>query len=359
MLDDQYSSTQMPAQETDITHVLVIALVVMIGGLVVMMSNNFVQTPTSSSTRASAPKLPAEDAECQNNSPFGEKFFYSSSHDYCMTWGSVCKQNAGGSTNYVRDMRSDYATTACGYIKMPNACCRNNMQDYTQKDFYGKIVTIKEDIEGAFGTPRCVRETNHVEATCVGSDTTNADKTLSDAKVKCAVRRNNYNNSNDDAIIDGECYYNALMPTIAPMGGQPNGKRADSCGLGYINCNATWKDGLRNPRNSGVVNKSGQVLQPDCQGISGQGYESYHCGVRVNNSVTTCDGGQWANPISLNNGVINQCYMTELGVASLGTSGQQFKMCIFKPTTEIASIGRNLTTSECKAQAERNLATSK
>lgn len=363
-MNEQHHKTK----EVDITPYIVAVFVVMVAILIAKVAGDLTRVTTSTSSRASEKKLTAaqaaknkadaakNDDKCRQNPPFKDKEYNKQGGDYCRTIGSVCKEGPNGLTNFVRDIRSE-KTSRCGLTA--SDCCRNAEQIYTYQDFYGKYVSERLTIEERLGSRRCVRETSHAEAVCIGSDVVNSDPTLTKANVPCAVRRNNYQSNSmwnkDDVIMDGECYINALAPTISPPPIQPNGKRVDSCGSQYMNCEQTWAAGMINSNNAGNKDKNGQALIPECQGVDGGGIETFHCGVRVDNSVTACDGGQWANPVMLNNGIINECYMTEAGGVTTGTNGGLFKVCIFKPTKEIASIGKNLVTSECKAQALKNM----
>lgn len=363
-MNNQHHKTK----ETDITPFIVTVFVIMTAILIARVAGDFAKQTTSTSSRASEKNLTAaqiakekanagkNNEKCRQNVPFSDKEYNKSGGDYCRTIGSICKSGPNGATNFVRDIRSE-KTSRCGFTA--SDCCRNADQVYSYQDFYGKYVSERLSIEERLGSRRCVRETNHAEATCIGIDVVNSNPKLTKANVACAVRRNDYlgktMSQRDDVIMDGECYIDALAPTITPPPIQVNGKRVDSCGSQYMNCDQTWSAGKINTNNAGNKDRNGNVLIPECQGSEGGGIETYRCGVRVDNSVTACDGGQWANPALLNNGIVNECYMTELGAAPVVTTGGLFKVCTFKPTKEIAGIGTNLAPSECKAKAQANM----
>lgn len=279
------------AKETDITAVLVVALVLMVGVLIAKTAGDFTAKSTSISTRAAE-----ADEECRSNKPLNDGY-YNSSGDWCETnlkrrdnKEKKCSQNSA-----YKDFTK--GAIVCGLV---SKCCRG-------------ASSIK-----VLGDTRCKREVGQqsICATDCKSKGFEATKTL------CALADTS-NNLNTAYC----CKTPSPTPTPTPI---PVDGQNENCGTEHINCTKTFKNGSSGVK---ITDREGNILSSVCSYTRGETVDKSRCMISLENSSDKdlCDGLQYASTIYyVSNGtdtpLYNGCIVSSYGVAG-ETEGGKYKVC--------------------------------
>jgi len=213
------------SKETDITKLLVVVLIALVGVLIVTLSGSFIEMKTSSSTRAANPQANSEDCRGEGHEPLhltGDN--YNTINDVCMPEGTEACNSA---SNY-----SDPKVKCLVWGFMPGTCCRSENE-------------VKK-----LGDIRCDRLHHGFDAKCVELGSCAVIDTLRDSGgevERCAMAKES-NASNNLTKVgnlkEGMCCadpnaspsYIPSTPTLAPTIIASYGMSVHSCGLDGVNC---------------------------------------------------------------------------------------------------------------------------
>ncbi len=315
-------------KETDITGVLVLVLVLLVGILIAKMSMDFTgKTRTTASKAAPKQASAKQHAWCKSNSPLNGDFNrtkrpnYNASKDYCA--GPMTNCGHYKDTSVARDMTDTYLTISnndknkCGYRndKSLFQCCRD-----------GEAIN-------ALGDNLCKNEFSNTDALCFIGDNAkktcaNTHGTIAETNVKCA--KTDFDKLGTNRLYEGFCCNVPLSISDT------------NCGRKHINCTkfnapvATDNDLLKNTDKSGAI--SNVVCIPQSDG------KDAHCVNQathnVNNAIR-CDGSQFADKVYGNAG----CFTTQKdGMPSISNTKQFY--CLF---SQVSLTG----TEKCKDKIAR------
>lgn len=278
-------------KETDITGVLVLVLVLLVGTLIAKMSMDFTSKPKTTASQAAPPRK-SGDSDCAYMLPLAkgstDGFSYPglvTQYDYCpsaavslkRTWGS-CK------AGYIKD-----TTTTCKANVLKYSCCRSAasvnfsaLGDTACKSKYGENSTCK--------------------ATCGTSTQLSAQNSIytgsSSIKAECGYL-------DGDTFKPGVCC--STGPTATPTPFQA-GISKNSClidGVRY-DCEASLKSASSNT----------QGLTAECVSVNAYGSQTYRCGYVVDPAYSNdvCNGQQWVNGYVKEDGTKDSgCYVGNTG----------------------------------------------
>ncbi len=320
-------------KETDITGILFIILVLLVGALIINTSNSFSTQKVSTSTQAAKDK----HATCYQSRPFGYSNYLPdrrnivdmSNFDYCPS-GIIPKCTNG----YVRDLTSSkWGKSGIHTEKCINNCCRN-------------VTEVSK-----LGSEMCKNTLQDVSAVCATSQYA-CPTGLIATTTKCG-----YISGSD--LLTGRCCVASLTPMPTPTA-QPIVFDHRNCGPQHLNCLEMFGDGtvdFNNIGGGGIGSQDGKhnidTLGRRMQGVctipekyaNQPNSEQYaQCALRTDLGVQldSCSKGVYAYLPSLGN---NYCYASLSGSPS-NTIGGEFKICLVEPQ----SMSGNST---CKDIANR------
>jgi len=308
----------MGAKETDITGVLVGVLVVMVAGTIVSLSNQFLQTKTTSKTEAKMKSdavltmIVIDGSKCKDIQPLGLMGMSSDGSSTYSTENDICLLERAN--NWRLD--SLVKCTVAGVTGM--ACQRNG------NNKQGSQINL-------LGNKRCISKTGKFGAICRLGQGNNS------------VCKTNEKASSELCGLSIGSTYEVQPGTCCIPNEQSVVLDSSNCGAQHIDCTNTFVNGA----DSSAVQKAICVIP--------EGKTSTDAKCMFNNmGGQKCNTLQYASPIYYkgSNGVqkilLGQCAVSLAGKDALGTVGGPLKVCDIR-TVSLSSGSGQTCASKAKS----------